>query len=793
MCNPLPSSLPNTSGNSCIHLADLFYRSTTLNYFGNSHRQLPRLKVFGKKLPNLPSCYNMVLARNTISPPIHAPKRMLPSMNMNSQISNDDSSGTDHDHRYICNVGGTSYALGIEPIDSPDTKDSEMNTFLEGSSVVTSSVVNNMSHMAFDIEPQHRTLTCERIMSDSGGTLEESNLNYLHSQAIVECSHWFSPNPHDLDAQSGQHKPLIPDLDQEIDYTNTQNVTQNHRIPVYDSMQNFLTVDDERQWARSEASVMYEADVHDQNQNLHLMNLNPINSNYPDDTPDEVTQYSSHIVERVKEPFFNLNSQEDALVHRDSLYCPELVHHDASTSSNHIWIDATSEQFSNDNNLGTAHFPISVNLTEPTESLKPFSEEDRAEMARPRDQDDFGELQQYDKVNPQTFTTLGDSSRGNYVDSPDQNGEPSDENSKESDVMEYQWWNQEYHYSNECQIGKDHPKDGDQDIECKLGEAITFCSIPSHEPRDLRDSKPLPQEWSEHPCPTALQGLENSCWDQSINHPLREPDITDDHRPVGEDAHDTTVDSPMGVCDQGFFRFAMEAGHNLLQLTPLEATHSNDRNRMNPIIVTSRGNMRGIAVIATSTDAFDDGNTETESSSPVEEGIHVPDKRKHSLHEPRGGDFVLHCNSENEHDIREVHPSVTSERPKLVRKGSHVSETSLEKFNFKEEPSVIEDTLEVIEDFSKQSFAETDSNSSRDLKSHEFDQNLVTPQPISRAESHQRGHFNNEDSIDETRIILGGSNNASYRMSDGTLERYAHEYDSTFFIPRESNHTRREH
>ncbi|CAG5083446.1 Similar to unc-13: Phorbol ester/diacylglycerol-binding protein unc-13 (Caenorhabditis elegans), partial [Cotesia congregata] len=53
-----------------------------------------------------------------------------------------------------------------------------------------------------------------------------------------------------------------------------------------------------------------------------------------------------------------------------------------------------------------------------------------------------------------------------------------------------------------------------------------------------------------------------------------------------------------------------------------------------------------------------------------------------------------------------------------------------------------------------------------------YGQNFTTPQPISRAESYQRGYFKEQKSIDESNIVLGSAMNGEYKMRDETLERY---------------------
>ncbi|XP_043278077.1 protein unc-13 homolog B isoform X12 [Venturia canescens] len=69
----------------------------------------------------------------------------------------------------------------------------------------------------------------------------------------------------------------------------------------------------------------------------------------------------------------------------------------------------------------------------------------------------------------------------------------------------------------------------------------------------------------------------------------------------------------------------------------------------------------------------------------------------------------------------------------------------------------------------KGSLSRTDSYQKRGST---YGQNFTTPQPISRAESCQRGYFKDQDSIDEADIVLSSAINGEYKMRNETLERY---------------------
>ncbi|XP_046838440.1 probable serine/threonine-protein kinase kinX [Vespa crabro] len=53
-----------------------------------------------------------------------------------------------------------------------------------------------------------------------------------------------------------------------------------------------------------------------------------------------------------------------------------------------------------------------------------------------------------------------------------------------------------------------------------------------------------------------------------------------------------------------------------------------------------------------------------------------------------------------------------------------------------------------------------------------YAQNFSAPQPITRAESYQRGYFKDQETIDESEITLSNQVNGEYKMRDETLDRY---------------------
>ncbi|XP_058796060.1 putative uncharacterized protein DDB_G0282133 [Phymastichus coffea] len=66
----------------------------------------------------------------------------------------------------------------------------------------------------------------------------------------------------------------------------------------------------------------------------------------------------------------------------------------------------------------------------------------------------------------------------------------------------------------------------------------------------------------------------------------------------------------------------------------------------------------------------------------------------------------------------------------------------------------------------------SDSLRSTEHRRKSYGKNCSAPQPISRAESYQRGYFNDQEAVDRTEIILGSATNSEYIMFDDSLDRY---------------------
>lgn len=117
-----------------------------------------------------------------------------------------------------------------------------------------------------------------------------------------------------------------------------------------------------------------------------------------------------------------------------------------------------------------------------------------------------------------------------------------------------------------------------------------------------------------------------------------------------------------------------------------------------------------------------------------------------------------------------------SQKPKLTRGDSYVSDSYPDESYSRRDSYA---TLPRKDSFSsstqdgfKPPLTRTDSYQQRELRGSNYGQSFTTPQPISRAESYQRGHFKDQESIDQSDIVLSNTANGDYQMRDETLERY---------------------
>ncbi|XP_018339165.1 PREDICTED: uncharacterized protein LOC108746730 [Trachymyrmex septentrionalis] len=118
--------------------------------------------------------------------------------------------------------------------------------------------------------------------------------------------------------------------------------------------------------------------------------------------------------------------------------------------------------------------------------------------------------------------------------------------------------------------------------------------------------------------------------------------------------------------------------------------------------------------------------------------------------------------------------STLSQKPKLTRGDSYVSDNYTED-SYSHTGSYAQlqrkDSFSSITEGFKPPLTRTDSYQQRDLRGN-YGHNFTAPQPISRAESYQRGHFKDQESLDQSDIVLSNTVNDDYQMRDESLERY---------------------
>ncbi|XP_053596010.1 uncharacterized protein LOC128667986 [Microplitis demolitor] len=168
--------------------------------------------------------------------------------------------------------------------------------------------------------------------------------------------------------------------------------------------------------------------------------------------------------------------------------------------------------------------------------------------------------------------------------------------------------------------------------------------------------------------------------------------------------------------------------------------------------------------------------TTTAMVHPMSNGKRPLTRTESYIEEPMEDEFVGELHRK---DSQMSHQSQASQRsnqkPKLSRGDSYASDFEArdrrESYQANRDDSY--GSTEEQDSF-KEPLSRTDSYQKREFSrgNSVYGQNYTTPQPISRAESYQRGYFKNQDSIDETEIVLSSAINGEYKMRDETLERY---------------------
>jgi len=118
--------------------------------------------------------------------------------------------------------------------------------------------------------------------------------------------------------------------------------------------------------------------------------------------------------------------------------------------------------------------------------------------------------------------------------------------------------------------------------------------------------------------------------------------------------------------------------------------------------------------------------------------------------------------------------STLSQKPKLTRGDSYSANYTEESYSRRGSYTQLsrKDSFSSTTEGFKPPLTRTDSYQQRELRGSNYGHNFTALQPISRAESYQRGHFKDQESIDQSDIVLSNTMNGDYQMRDETLERY---------------------
>ncbi|XP_029166172.1 uncharacterized protein LOC114936974 [Nylanderia fulva] len=118
------------------------------------------------------------------------------------------------------------------------------------------------------------------------------------------------------------------------------------------------------------------------------------------------------------------------------------------------------------------------------------------------------------------------------------------------------------------------------------------------------------------------------------------------------------------------------------------------------------------------------------------------------------------------------HSQSATQKPKLTRGDSYASDNYPED-NYSRRDSYSQlprkDSFSSTTEGFKPPLTRTDSYQQR---GNNYGQNFTPLQTISRAESYQRGHFKDQESVDQSDIVLSNAINGDYQMRDETLDRY---------------------
>lgn len=184
--------------------------------------------------------------------------------------------------------------------------------------------------------------------------------------------------------------------------------------------------------------------------------------------------------------------------------------------------------------------------------------------------------------------------------------------------------------------------------------------------------------------------------------------------------------------------------------------------------VSGSGIITVTATVHSSTSAAANGKRLARTDSYLEEAIEDEEEYPEIIPtEPQRKDSQLSHQSQ-----LSQHSSTHSQKPKLTRGDSYASdhfpEESYSRRGSYAQPTRKESISSVAQEPFKPPLTRTDSYQNRGTG---YSQNFGAPQPITRAESCQRGYFDDQETIDEGEITLSNQVNGEYKMRDETLDR----------------------
>ncbi|XP_011328938.1 uncharacterized protein LOC105274476 isoform X2 [Ooceraea biroi] len=241
-----------------------------------------------------------------------------------------------------------------------------------------------------------------------------------------------------------------------------------------------------------------------------------------------------------------------------------------------------------------------------------------------------------------------------------------------------------------------------------------------------------------------------------------------------KDSFETAVSSiASSQLKKGYSEYSTAGDSSPAATTMIESPQSIAQSQMTSMVnhVSVANHVTTTAMIHASTNLVNGKRPLARTDSYQEDVIDDEEYPEIIPKEPQRKDSQLSHQSQ----LSQHSQSTLGQKPKLTRGDSYISD------NFPEESYSRRDSYAQLsrkdsfssstQDGFKPSLTRTDSYQ-RELRGSNYGQSYTAPQPISRAESYQRGHFKDQESIDQSDIVLSNTVNGDYQMRDETLERY---------------------